>query len=331
MKALKILIIRLSAIGDIVWTTPVIRGLKEQVSGAEVHFCTKAQYHKIVEANPYIDKIYYLKDEQNSLRELIHTLDQEKYDYVIDLHKNLRTTWIKFKLNRKSRSYHKLSLHRWLFINLKINWMPPIHVADRYLNTVKFLGVKPDGKGLDYFIAKDDRVSVMELPQSHQGGYVAFVIGASEYTKKLPHNKLVELCHKINQPLILVGGPEDQEEGNRLVKYFENHPQICIFNACGKYNISQSASLVAQARMVFGHDTGLTHIAAAFKKKVYIIFGSTSPLGFWPYETPYKVLENNRIKCRPCSKSGRANCPRKHFKCLKEIHFDFEIPQFMPK
>ena len=104
-----------------------------------------------------------------------------------------------------------------------------------------------------------------------------------------------------------------------------------LFNACGKYNISQSASIVSQATLVFGHDTGLTHIAAAFKKKVYIIFGSTSPLGFWPYETPHTILENNDINCRPCSKSGRDICPQGHFKCLKEIHFDFEIPEFISK
>ena len=331
MKKLKILVIRLSAIGDIIWTTPVIRGLKEQLDQVEVHFCTKYQYRKILENNPYLDHIHYLKDEKRGLQKLISSLKTEKYDYIIDLHKNLRTSWIKFKLRRKSRAYHKLTLYRWLFIKFKINLMPKIHVADRYMKTVKFLGVEPDGKGLDYFIDDTDQVSPALLPESHRKGYIAFVIGASAYTKKLPFEKLKELCLRINQPIILVGGPDAYEEGERLVKTFENHPSLSVYNACNKYNISQSASIVAQAQLVFGHDTGLTHIAAAFKKKVYIIFGGTSPLGFWPYETPYTILENNTIDCRPCSKSGRDSCPQGHFKCLREIHFDFEIPEFISK
>ena len=202
MKKLKILVIRLSAIGDIIWTTPVIRGLKEQLDQAEIHFCTKYQYRKIVENNPYLDQIYYLKDEEKGLQKLIEALKPEKYDYIIDLHKNLRTSWIKFKLWRKSRSYHKLTLNRWLFIKFKINTMPKIHVADRYMNTVKFLGVKPDGKGLDYFIDKKDQVALNTLPESHQKGYIAFVIGASASTKKLPFEKLKELCLRINQAIM---------------------------------------------------------------------------------------------------------------------------------
>ena len=200
---------------------------------------------------PYLDQIYYLKDEEKGLQKLIEALKPEKYDYIIDLHKNLRTSWIKFKLWRKFRSYHKLTLNRWLFIKFKINTMPKIHVADRYMNTVKFLGVKPDGKGLDYFIDKKDQVALNTLPESHQKGYIAFVIGASASTKKLPFEKLKELCLRINQAIILVGGPDSVEEGEHLSKAFENHPQVRLFNACGKYNISQSASIVVTGNFGF--------------------------------------------------------------------------------
>ncbi len=319
---MKVLIIRFSAIGDIVWTSPVIRGLKEQIPGLELHYCTKYQYRSMMSHNPYLDKVHYLKD---SLRQLTTQLQQEKFDYIIDLHKNLRTAWIKFRLGVKAFSYRKLTWERWLFINFKINRMPPVHVADRYMDTVKPLGVEPDGKGLDYFIAQKDEVSLDSLPEIYQDGYVALVIGASEPTKKLPIRKLKELCHKINHPIILIGGQEDHDTAEQLIQEFRSPRPIPLYNACGSYNISQSASLVKQADLVFGHDTGLTHIAAAFKKKTYAIFGSTSPLGFHPYQTDYAILENKSLNCRPCSKSGRRVCPKKHFKCMREIEFDFDI------
>lgn len=318
----KILIIRFSAIGDIVWTTPVIRCLKQQLPGVELHYCTKTQYAEMLSNNPYIDKLYFLK---NSLGKLIKELKKEDYDYIIDLHKNLRTTIIKSRLRKKAYSYNKLTFKRWLFVNFKINTMPKAHVADRYLDTIKPLGVYDDKKGLDYFIEPGSEVSLHTLPETHQQGYVVIVIGASEFTKKLPLQKLIELCEKIDHPIILIGGREDFEAGKELILNIKKTLKPQLFNACGIYSISQSASIVRQAEVVFGHDTGLTHIAAAFGKKIYAIFGGTSPLGFHPYDDQHTILENRNLVCRPCSKSGRKNCPKKHFKCMEDISFDFDL------
>ena len=75
----KVLVIRFSSIGDIVWTSPVIRCIKNQIPGVELHFCTKLQYKSMVEANPYIDKVHYLED---SLSVLIKDLKKEKFDFI---------------------------------------------------------------------------------------------------------------------------------------------------------------------------------------------------------------------------------------------------------
>lgn len=336
-KIKKILIIRFSSIGDIVWTSPVIRCAKKQLPGVEIHYCTKIQYKSMVEANPYLDKIYYLED---SLGELIKKLKKEKYDFVIDLHRNIRTFMIKASLRTKTKAYDKLRIKRLLYTNFQINLMPNCHVVDRYFEAADPLGIKNDGEGLDYFIAEKDEVEIDWLPETHQQGYVAFVIGATGWTKILPFEKMVELCDKINKPIVLVGGKEDFENGNKLEKFFNaptNDIEIdeglkklnkksVIFNACGKFNLSQSASLVQQAQVIFGHDTGLTHIAAAFKKTIFSIWGGTVPNNFYPYGTRFFIIENTKLKCRPCSKSGRSSCPKKHFKCMKDLVFDFTIP-----
>ncbi|OIN57593.1 glycosyltransferase family 9 protein [Arsenicibacter rosenii] len=318
----KFLIIRFSSIGDIVLTTPVIRCLKQQVAGAEVHFCTKKANKVLIDDNPYIDKRFYL---EGSLNELVRQLRQEKYDYIIDLHNNLRTSLIKLRLGVKSYSFDKLNWQKWLLVRWKINVMPTVHIVDRYMATVKPFGVTNDRKGLDYFIPYKDQIEPDWLPDTHRRGYIAYAIGGQHATKKLPVPRMIELCRKINYPIVLLGGKEDAEAGEQIEKALGNR---LIYNACGKYNLNQSADLLQRARVVFSHDTGLMHIAAALKKKVYSIWGNTTPLlGMYPYQTPFVILENNNLSCRPCSKIGYKECPLKHFRCMNDLALDFDLSQ----
>lgn len=310
MKKTKFLLLRFSSIGDIVLTTPVIRCIKTQYPDAEVHFATKKQFKVLVENNPYIDKYYLL---EKSLNSFIKTLQSEDYDYVIDLHNNLRTSIIKLRLGKKSFSFDKLNFKKWLLVNLKINQMPDVHIVDRYLETVKSLGVKNDLKGLDYFIPEKDKVQINE-------SYVAYAIGGQHFTKKLPTSKIIEVCQKINGKVMLLGGKEDSPAAEEI----EHALGDKIINACGKYNLNQSASLVQQAEYIITHDTGLMHIASALKKKVISIWGNTVlEFGMYPYLTEFKIIENKELSCRPCSKIGYSKCPKRHFKCMNELNLDF--------
>ncbi|WMJ71601.1 glycosyltransferase family 9 protein [Cytophagaceae bacterium ABcell3] len=319
----KILIIRFSSIGDIVLTTPVIRNLRKQIGDIELHYCTQKSFRSIIEHNPYLHKVHYL---DNNMGNLIEALKKEEYDYVIDLHNNLRTAQIKLKLRTKAFSFNKLNIQKWLYVNFKINKMPDLHIVDRYMETVEPLNVYNDYLGLDYFIPSADEVKKESLPESHQNGFVAFAIGAQHYTKRLPEEKIIEFCEKINKPLVLLGGKEDKAVGDKIEKHFKTNKSNIIYNACGKYNLNQSASLVKQASLVFSHDTGLMHIAAAFKKEIYSIWGNTTPsLGMYPYLTKFHIIENNDLSCRPCSKIGYSRCPKKHFKCMRDLKPAFEI------
>ncbi len=310
MKKTKFLLLRFSSIGDIVLTTPVIRCIKTQYPDAEVHFATKKQFKVLVENNPYIDKYFLL---EKSLNQFIKTLHSEDYDYVIDLHNNLRTSIIKLRLGKKSFSFDKLNFKKWLLVNLKIDQMPDVHIVDRYLETVKGLSIRNDLNGLDYFIPEKDKVQIDE-------SYIAFAIGGQHFTKKLPTRKIIEVCQKINGKIMLLGGKEDSPAADEIEKVLGDK----IINACGKYNLNQSASLVQQAEYVITHDTGLMHIAAALKKKVISIWGNTVPeFGMYPYLTDFKIIENKEISCRPCSKIGYNKCPKGHFKCMNELNLDF--------
>lgn len=311
----KILIIRFSSIGDIVLTTPVIRCLKEQLQGAAIHYLTKKAFAGILENNPYVDKVYTI---EKNVSEAVKELKQENYEHIVDLHNNLRSLQVKLSLGKPSSSFKKLNFQKWLLVNFKINRLPKIHVVDRYMETVKTLGVINDNKGLDYFIPEEDEINFSYFPAPHQNGFTGFVIGANHLTKRLPVEKIISICRKISQPIVLLGGKEDEARGEEIRKVMDG----IVYNACGKYNLNQSASLVKKADKVITHDTGLMHIAAAFKKEIISVWGSTVPeFGMYPYlpAPTSEIIEVKGLSCRPCSKIGYDECPLGHFKCMRNI------------
>jgi len=350
---MKILVLRFSSIGDIVLTTPVVRALKQQVPSAEVHFATKPAFRGLLEPNPYVDKVHCLT---GSLPELVAELKAEQFDFVVDLHHNLRTALIKAQLGVKSASFDKLNWRKWLLVNLKIDTLPNVHIVERYLAAAAVLGVKNDQQGLDYFIPAQDEVNISAvLPAAFQRGYVAFAIGAQHATKRLPVERIIELCGQLRWPVVLLGGPTDESTGHIVELAFgqgtassppapgripdspyyfpataptAEPPATVIYNACGKFNLNQSASLVRQASLVVSHDTGLMHIAAAFQKEIISVWGNTVPeFGMYPYRTEFRVLEVAGLPCRPCSKIGYEKCPKGHFRCMRDIRFDLDLPE----
>lgn len=312
----KILIIRFSSIGDIVLTTPLIRCLRQQ-SGCEIHFLTKRKFTLLLEANPNLDRVFSF---EKKLSEIIPVLKKERYDAIIDLHKNLRSFRVRCSLGVRSFSFDKINVQKWLFVNLKVNRLPQVHVVDRYLAAVAQLGIKNDGLGLDYFI-KDEGGE--EFVHSEIGKfrsnlpYVVFAIGAAHQTKRLPAEQIIALCQQVKKPVILLGGQAEEAEGAYIAKMSGKH----VTNACGKLNLDESAFVIKAAEKVITHDTGMMHIAAAFQREILSVWGSTVPaFGMYPYygnnvdkNTSFEV---DNLPCRPCSKIGFDQCPKGHFHCM---------------
>jgi len=311
---MKILVLRFSSIGDIVLTTPVVRCLKKQL-GAELHFLTKQTFAPILEANPYLDKVHVFSDEIR--HSLITEFKRESYDLVVDLHHNLRSFRLKRALGCPSRAFNKLNLEKWLLVNLKIDRLPRTHIVHRYLETVRHLGVEYDGGGLDYFIPETVSVPASMLPEQP---FVAFAIGATHATKRLPVEKIIEICRSLSKPVVLLGGPSEQNDGDQAAQ--TGGPPV--YNLCGKLSLHQSASVVKASETLITHDTGLMHIAAALRKPIVSVWGSTVPaFGMWPFYPDELSLntsvELTGLSCRPCSKIGFDQCPKVHFKCMREI------------
>lgn len=312
--ALKLLIIRFSSIGDIVLTSPVVRCLSTQINDVEIHYLTKSRFAGIIESNPYITKVYSYKE---SLKEVFPLLRNERYDHVIDLHNNIRSHRVKWTLMRPSVSFNKLNIEKWLMVRFKVNRLPAIHIVDRYLETVSFLGVKNDAKGLDYFIPEKDEIQITKDYPELSGGYIAVAIGGNHNTKIMPADLVADVINNLNLPVILLGGKEDAERGELIVRLTQNKS----LNLCGRLSLMGSASIIKQAHAVISNDTGMMHIAAAFQMPMVSVWGNTIPeFGMYPYlsdSTPSYIAEVKNLKCRPCSKLGYKDCPLKHFNCMR--------------
>ncbi|MGB0165479.1 MAG: glycosyltransferase family 9 protein, partial [Luteibaculum sp.] len=301
-----ILIVRFSSIGDIILTTPIIRCLRKKYPKAKIHYLTKASFHSVLEANPYLDKVWKWEE----VLENMSRLKAENFNAIVDLHKNLRSQKIKRFLGVQSFSFDKLNVRKWLWVQTKNkSIMPAKHLVDRYFEGLSEWNVEYDGKGLDYFFPPETK-----MPEQLNGlNYCGIVLGAAHLTKQIPLSIIEDLIPRIKLPIVLLGGPGDLEKSKSLENKF---PQV--INKVAKSSLHESAMMVKNAKALITSDTGLMHMGAAFKTPMAVLWGNTAPeLGLYPFEHPqFKNFEVDGLSCRPCSKIGKKKCPKGHFKCM---------------
>ncbi|MBW6491286.1 MAG: glycosyltransferase family 9 protein [Lentimicrobium sp.] len=311
----KILIIRFSSIGDIVLTSPVVRCLSRQLENVEIHYLTKEVFAPVLLSNPHISRVFTIR---KNVSEVLPELRVQRYDYIIDLHNNLRSWQVLLGLRRSFSRFSKLNFRKWLLVTFKAKVMPDVHIVDRYMQTATGLGIKNDGAGLEFYIPKSQEIDINVLPAPYKHGFITLVTGGRHFTKIIPIEKAVAICRLLKLPVVLLGGPEDRERAETIA----NFEGVKALNVCGKYSLMASASLVRQAKAIITSDTGLMHIAAAFHKPIVSVWGNTVPeLGMHPLlpvEVPQMISEVNGLKCRPCSKIGFATCPKGHFRCMMD-------------
>lgn len=322
---MKILIIRFSSIGDIVLTTPVIRVLFNSVSPIyEVHFVTKSKFTNVLYGNPYIKKIHAFESE---ITEITHELVAENFDHIIDLHKNIRSKRLISILRKPHSTFNKINVSKWMKVNLKIDFLPDIHIVDRYFQSIEKFHLKNDDLGLDFFVGEIEKSILNEIPFKN---FNSLVVGGAHFTKQIPSTLAVKLVRGSKLPVVLVGGKTDITKAQEIVGEIADDSKI--FDACGKYNLQQSAAIIEASNTIITADTGMMHIAAAFNKTIISLWGNTIPrFGMYPYfaEDPLRRNPSNKsmmfgvyLKCRPCSKIGFDKCPKGHFNCMMKQDTD---------
>ncbi|MBE0538247.1 MAG: glycosyltransferase family 9 protein [Ignavibacterium sp.] len=308
-KLKKILIIRLSSLGDILLTTPFVRTIKTQFPKIKIDMLIREEYADVIKFNPYLNnKLFFKKNDQDYNR-LIEQLRDSRYELVIDLQNNLRSKKVASSLNIKTVKFDKRSFDKFLLVKFKINKLkqaPPIPV--RYSSTIN--DFKLDKEGLDLFTDKSASTIILD-----KKNLIGFCPGARHFTKRWPEKYFVELGNLLinnGYSLALFGGKIDKEICARL-----SHEIPGIIDLSNEDDLLQTAADMKLCEAVVCNDSGLMHVASAVKTNVIAIFGSSVKVfGFAPYNCNNLILENNFLNCRPCSHIGRSSCPKKHFDCM---------------
>lgn len=301
---MKILVIRFSAIGDILLTFPVVEGLQHKYPSSEIHFLTKPSNKPVLDLLSSKVQPRFL---QESLVQTAKELRGERYDLVIDLHNNLRTFLLQVLLMKGSwYRFRKLNFKKWLFTAFKWNILPEVHVVDRYAQAAS---VNPASVNLAV-----SNTNVVESLPSH---YVAWVLGATFSTKQFPLSKLIETIECLDMPIVLLGGEKENPLASSLQAHFPS-----LISYVGKTSLSEAAFVLSKAKVVVTNDTGLMHLAAFYAKPIVCLWGNTVPaFGMYPYQpVPVFHAQVSDLSCRPCSKIGHNSCPKGHFDCMLKQH-----------
>ena len=307
----KILIVRLSSLGDILLTTPLIRSLKKYKPEIEIDFLLREEYRDVLVNNPYLSNLITIKRE-DSPSKTKNILSQKNYDFVIDLQNNLRSRSLIQGVKCPKVKFKKLSWQKFLLVKFKINKLsetPPIPV--RYASAIEHL--KLDDHGLDLITNSKPSESLLKLTN-----LIGYCPGSRHFTKMWPKEYYIELGKKLienNYNVVLFGGKDDKVICEEISSSLSES-----INLCNDNNILHTAADMKLCKTIICNDSGLMHAACAVKVPVIAIFGSTvKEFGFTPYGSKNLILENNSLSCRPCSHIGKSSCPKHHFKCMKEI------------
>ena len=324
----KILIIRLSSIGDILLTTPVIRLLKQEYPKSKVDFVIKKEFVELLKYHPNISQLYIFDKAKKSetLKNIKQKIKKENYDLIIDLHKNMRSYYLTIGSRAKQIiRYKKGVIRRFFLVKLKLNFyrnIIPIYL--RYLHCLAPYQIFYDNQGLEIFFNKEIKQKVFQKYSRFLAGRRSLTIGIAPGARHATKQWTVEgfstvinyLIDEKQSKVIIMGGPADRDVSQSL--NMQNNQSV--LETTGRSTILETAVLINCCDLLITNDSGLMHLASALKKKVVAIFGSTTEaLGFFPYPTEHIVVQNSSLKCRPCSHIGRKRCPEGHFKCMKEI------------
>ena len=310
---MKILILRLSSIGDIVLTQPVAKVLREIYPDATIDYLSKESYVGIVEAFGCIDTIHIWKNKRNILKKL----RKQKYDLIIDLHSKLNTFIIKSLIRgKKTLTYNKKHYLRKKIVK-KITGKSIVSTVDLYLSALKKIGIT---KTVEYPKLYPDKLKKNSLEKRFPGKKLIGIFpGALHFTKMYPLEKLANFIDSVpskwNCKFIILGSKSER----LLSAELQENTKAQLLDICGEFNISQLISVINNMDVIISNDSGPMHIAAALSKSQIALFGATHPrLGFAPLNKKADIIFSN-ISCQPCSLHGSAICPKGHFLCMNSI------------
>jgi lipopolysaccharide heptosyltransferase II len=320
----RLLIIKLSSLGDIILSTPGLRAIKEKFSHHKISFLVGEESKDLLLKSPYIDELLVvdLKGKDRGLRGLLgiaRILRKRNFNIVVDLQNNRLShllSFLSFSLNRYGYDNKKLSF----LLNYRIkDDKPKAGPVEHQFRMLKLLGIDLRDNHLELWPAKEDQEYVDNLLNgewlSDDQKIIGINMSASKrwVTKCWPISHMIKFCEELglrNIRVVVTGTEDDVFGANLLINSVKNTK---VINACGKTTVNQLACLIKRCAVYISADSSPLHIAAAVDTPIIAFFGPTDPLRHMPPAKKYLVIRKE-LPCSPCYK---AKC--KSRKCMNMI------------
>jgi len=309
----KLLIIRLSSIGDVILTTPVLAAIKKKYPDASIDFVVMESFKDAISGNPHIDHLILFDKKKyqgvGGIYRFAQTLRSKRYDLIIDLHAKIRSRLIAFFIPGKVRRYKKRALWKSVLVPLRL---VRYHVDDTIVRNY----FRPLEKMHVYFTREDVRFDFDARDSAKVKPYHGAVImapGAANHTKQWPPSHFAALGRMLDAPIVLIGGKDEHQLCQEICQTLGDRCQ----NLAGQLSLKESGALIAAAKFIVCNDSGPFHIARGTQTKAYVIFGPTDP-NMFSYNQK-TVLIYAGLDCAPCSLHGDKECPQGHFDCMRSL------------
>lgn len=318
----KILLLRFSSLGDIIMSTPMIRCLRARFPRAQIDMVVRSDFMDLIRFNPHLDRKFALPRESGirGLLVLIRELNRERYDFIYDAHRSLRTLALMPFLKSRARTFYKKHyLRRSLALTFKLPLLSPTRMLLKYIEPLADLGVSYDGLGPELFLSDEIREAALsKIPRFGMDQSIGLIPSAQWTGKRWPTRRfrkvLSYIVESTHYGVFVFGGNRD----HFCRTLCDGFPENRVFNAQG-VSIAESAALIEHCSFVIANDTGLMHVADALQVPSVLILGPTSgEMGCIPFHPKSRIIEEE-LWCRPCSKNGQAMCIRGRRLCLERI------------
>jgi heptosyltransferase-2 len=322
----RVLFIRFSAIGDVLLTTPVIRLFHRCFPGTEIDFLIKEPFFPLVRHHPLLQQIRVLPQSPTlqDLSAMAKQIRTARYDWIVDLQGHWQSLFLTWNAGgARVTRYRKYSIRRFFLVYLKRDFYRGVAptVPERYARALRPLGCEWAPLPLELFIPDEVEEAVSSRwPFAEEETVVALAPGAGRATKRWPAERYAELARHLQEiahaRILLLGGAQDRQIGEAIRK---NAGRGCE-NWCGETSLLETAAALRRVRCLVTNDTGVMHMARAVSTPLVAIFGPTvRQFGFYPEPGSARIVEVQKLRCRPCSYHGTATCPKKHFRCMLDI------------
>jgi ADP-heptose:LPS heptosyltransferase len=340
---MKVLLIRLRLIGDVVFTTPIIRALRRAMPDARLTYLVECESAAVVRDNPHLDELIVIRRSRGVARvaddlRLARRLRSERFDIVIDMHGGPRSGWLTLATGAAQRIGYDIPGRQWMYTrsvsrarelrprHSVLNQWDLLHAIDGWTGTAPdpaedAVQMTADPRA-DRRVA--NRLAACGIGPGHE--VIVVHVSAGNPFRRWPEEAFVRLIAGLGaspaRRVILSSGPSDRMAAERIARAARaalGAPAAANVVDFGDFDLAELRALVTRSRLFIGGDTGPLHIAATTATPVVGVFGPTLPERSAAWRSPAHLTESVAVEGLPCRPCDQRACAPGDFRCLTTL------------